>query len=162
MNQFSDKNVRLLIRAAVSADLPALMTLERHAATAARWPSDRYEALLHDANCNRVVLVIEEKQVQGFIIAGVVGLEWEIENMAIAASVRRRGLGTRLLGELLDRARARGAESVFLEVRRSNHPARALYEKYLFVESGHRRKYYKDPEEDAVLYRLVLNWVAPL
>jgi ribosomal-protein-alanine N-acetyltransferase len=156
MNQFSDKNLKLLIRAAVSADLPALMTLERHATTAACWPSARYEALFHDANCNRVALVIEEKQVQGFIIAGVVGLEWEIENMAIAASVRRRGLGTRLLGELLDMARARGAESVFLEVRRSN-PARALYEKYLFVESGRRRKYYKDPEEDAVLYRLVLN-----
>ena len=84
-------------------------------------------------------------------------LEWEIENIAIAGPARRRGLGTRLLGELLDLARAQGAESVFLEVRESNHAARALYEKWSFIESGRRKKYYKDPEEDAILYRLVLT-----
>jgi len=29
-----------------------------------------------------------------------------------------------------------------------------LYEKWSFLESGHRKQYYKDPEEDAILYRL--------
>jgi [ribosomal protein S18]-alanine N-acetyltransferase len=99
-------------------------------------------------------LVIEEAQLQGFIIARTVGVEWEIENIAIAAKARRCGLGTRLLGELLDLARARGAEAVFLEVRESNRAARALYEKWSFREDGRRKKYYKDPEEDAILYRL--------
>ena len=80
--------------------------------------------------------------------------EWEIENIAVAGPARRRGLGTRLLGELLDLARGRGADAVFLEVRESNHAARALYEKWAFLESGRRRGYYKDPEEDAILYRL--------
>jgi ribosomal-protein-alanine N-acetyltransferase len=149
--------VKLLIRPAVSADLFSLMTLEKHAATAAHWPADRYEALFHDANSNRIALVIEEEQMQGFVIASAVGVEWEIENIAIAGQARRRGLGTRLLGELLDKARARRAESVFLEVRESNRAARALYEKWAFVESGRRKKYYKDPLEDAVVYRLVLN-----
>jgi [ribosomal protein S18]-alanine N-acetyltransferase len=147
----------MLIRAAVSADVPALMTLEKHAATAAHWSADRYEALFHDANSNRVALVIEEDQLQGFVIASAVGVEWEIENMVVAGPARRRGLGTRLLGELLDIARARGGESVFLEVRESNRVARALYEKWAFAESGRRKKYYKDPQEDAVVYRLVLN-----
>ena len=84
----------------------------------------------------------------------MVAEEWEIENIAIAGSARRRGLGTRLLGELLDLARAKGAEAVFLEVRESNRVARALYEKWAFLESGRRRRYYKDPEEDAILYRI--------
>jgi ribosomal-protein-alanine N-acetyltransferase len=88
------------------------------------------------------------------VIARVLGDEWEIENIAIAGTARRRGLGTRLLGELLDMARARGAAAIFLEVRESNQAARALYEKWAFLESGRRPIYYKNPPEDAILYRL--------
>lgn len=158
-------NVKLSIRAATSSDLPAMMALEKRAATAAHWSPEQYEALFRAANPSRIALVIHEEnqheenqqekpQVQGFVIARAVSVEWEIENVAIAGPARRRGMGTRLLGELLDLARARGAESVFLEVRESNRAARALYEKWSFAESGRRKKYYKDPEEDAVLYRL--------
>ena len=42
------------------------------------------------------------------MIARVLGDEWEIENIAIAGTARRRGLGTRLLGELLDMAQGTG------------------------------------------------------
>jgi [ribosomal protein S18]-alanine N-acetyltransferase len=102
-----------------------------------------------------VALIVEEElRVQGFVIAHAVGAEWEIENIAIAGSARRRGLGTRLLGELLDLARAKGAEAVFLEVRASNRAAQALYEKWSFTPSGLRKCYFKNPEEDAILYRL--------
>ncbi len=146
------------IRAATSTDLPAMMALERHAATAAHWSAEQYEELFNVSSPGRIALIIQdekqEKQVQGFVVARPVGQEWEIENIAIAGPARRRGLGTRLLGELLDLARARRAESVFLEVRESNRAARALYEKWSFTESGRRKKYYQHPEEDAVLYRL--------
>jgi ribosomal-protein-alanine acetyltransferase len=132
-----------------------MMALEKHAATAAHWSVEQYEALFRASTPGRVALLIQEEAcVQGFVIARAVGEEWEIENMAIAGPARRRGLGTRLLGELLDLARAKGAESVFLEVRESNRAARALYEKWSFLESGYRKQYYKDPEEDAILYRL--------
>ena len=76
------------------------------------------------------------------------------ENMAVSGSARRHGLGTRLLGEFLDRARGTGAEMVFLEVRESNHAARALYEKWAFVQSGRRKGYYRGPDEDALTYCL--------
>jgi ribosomal-protein-alanine N-acetyltransferase len=103
----------------------------------------------------RTALIIEDESgLQGFVIARVVGREWEIENIAVAGPARRRGLGTRLLGELLDQARDRGADAVFLEVRESNRAARALYEKWAFLESGRRRGYYKDQDEDAIVYRL--------
>lgn len=145
----------LSIRAATVADLPAMMSLEKRAATAAHWSAVQYETLFRSSAPGRVALVMrEESEVQGFVIARVVAEEWEIENIAIAGSARRRGLGTRLLGELLDLARAKGAGAVFLEVRESNRAARALYEKWAFLESGRRRRYYKDPEEDAILYRI--------
>jgi ribosomal-protein-alanine N-acetyltransferase len=147
--------VKISIRAARAADLPAMMSLEKRAATAAHWSAEQYEALLGGSNPGRVALIrIEESSLQGFVIAQVVGDEWEIENIAIAGPARRRGLGTRLLGELLDRARAKGAAAIFLEARESNRAARALYEKWALLESGRRRGYYKDPAEDAILYRL--------
>ena len=76
----------------------------------------------------RQALVIETDGIQGFLVARALDKEWEIENMAVSGPARRHGLGTRLLGEFLDRVRVAGAQGVFLEVRESNHAARALYE----------------------------------
>ena len=147
--------MKLSIRSAASADLPAMMSLEKHAATAAHWTAQQYEALFRAHSPERTALIIEDESgLQGFVIARVVGREWEIENIAVAGPARRRGLGTRLLGELLDQARGRGADAVFLEVRESNRAARALYEKWAFLESGRRRGYYQDQDEDAIVYRL--------
>ena len=130
-----------------------MMALEKRAATAAHWSAEQYAALFRDPG--RVALIMqEESELQGFVIARGVGEEWEIENIAIAGPARRRGLGTRLLGELLDLARTKGAAAIFLEVRESNQAARGLYKKWAFLESGRRPRYYKDPEEDAILYRL--------
>ena len=143
------------MRPATSADISAMMALEKRAATAAHWSAEQYEALFRASAPGRAALIMrEESGLQGFVIARVVGEEWEIENIAVAGPSRRRGLGTRLLGELLDSARAKGAAAVFLEVRESNQAARALYEKWAFREGGRRPRYYKDPAEDAILYRL--------
>lgn len=132
-----------------------MMALERHAATAAHWSAEQYRTAFSREASPRVVLIIEEDTgIQGFVAGRGLDEEWEIENIAIAGSARRRGLGTRLLGEFLDLARGRGAQAVFLEVRESNLAARKLYEKWAFVESGRRKLYYREPEEDAILFRL--------
>ncbi|HUK26233.1 MAG TPA: ribosomal protein S18-alanine N-acetyltransferase [Terriglobales bacterium] len=146
------------IRSAVPADIHSMMALQKHAATAAHWPVEQYESLFAASGVRRLALVIEEDGVlQGFLMARSSGSEWEIENIAVTGPARRRGLGTRLLGEFLDLARREGAQSVFLEVRESNRAARALYEKWAFVESGHRKGYYRDPQEDAVTYQLLFG-----
>ena len=146
----------MLIRPATAADIPAMMALERHAVTAAHWRATDYEGIFAP-DTERVVLVLEEKEVEGFIVARPVGPQWEIENIAVAGVARRRGLGTRLMGELLKQARAAGAHEVFLEVRESNRAARRLYQKWAFVESGRRKAYYRDRDEDAVLYRFTFS-----
>ena len=147
--------MNLSIRPATVADLPAMMALEKRAATAAHWSAEQYQDLLHSTESVRVAMVLTvENEVQAFMIARVVHEEWEIENIAVAAPARRRGLGSRLLGKLLDMARAKNATAIFLEVRESNQAARTLYEKWAFLESGRRRRYYSDPVEDAILYRI--------
>jgi [ribosomal protein S18]-alanine N-acetyltransferase len=145
----------LTIRPAIPADIPAMMKLVNHSATAAHWSRAQYDRLFGEGTPRRVTLVIEEAAIlQGFLVARAVAAEWEIENIAVAGAARRRGLGTRLLGEFLKMARADGASSVFLEVRESNRAARLLYEKWAFEESGRRPSYYTQPKEDAILYRL--------
>jgi ribosomal-protein-alanine N-acetyltransferase len=143
------------IRPATPADIPAMMRLVNHSATAAHWSREQYERVFGGDAPRRVALIVEEgTAVQGFLVAHEIAGEWEIENVAVAGAARRRGLGTRLLGEFLERARAEGAQSVFLEVRESNRAARQLYEKWAFVQSGRRISYYQQPQEDAIVYRL--------
>jgi ribosomal-protein-alanine N-acetyltransferase len=148
----------LRIRCATIADIPAVMALEKLAVTAAHWSIEQYHVAFASEWAPRVALVVEkETGMQGFIACRAFGDEWEIENIAVAEPARRCGLGARLLGEFLDRARGQGAKSIFLEVRESNLAARSLYEKWVFVEVGRRKHYYREPEEDAIVYRLKLN-----
>ena len=148
----------LRIRRATAADISAMIAIETHASTAAHWSIEQYRSVLSSAEPPRVALVIEaQSDVQGFIIGRVQDHEWEIENIVVAEVACRRGLGDMLLGGLLDLARDRGAKSVFLEVRESNLAARSLYGKHSFAEVGRRKQYYREPSEDAVLYRLEVS-----
>ena len=82
--------------------------------------------------------------------------EVEIIDIRVAHSHRRQGLGERLLRESLA---ALSARSVFLDVRRTNSPAVAMYEKMGFLQVGVRHNYYQLPSgrEDAVVMRLELG-----
>ena len=147
----------LKIRAATPTDIPAILELQRHALTASQWSRQRYESLFGNEGATRLSLVLEENStVLAFLTARGIGSEWELENIAVAGPARRRGLGTRLLGDFLKIAGRQGAQVVHLEVRESNHAARGLYEKWAFFESGRRRQYYRDPDEDAIIYSLQL------
>ncbi len=96
----------------------------------------------------------EQSAAQAFLVGRVVEREWEIENIVVAGSRRRQSLGKQLLEEFLRISKGEGARAVFLEVRESNLAARRLYENSGFAENGRRQRYYKDPVEDAILYRL--------
>lgn len=166
------------VRPAEPADLPRLVEIASHSVTAAQWSHAEYLKLFtpdqpqaHIAGQTqaapqvvhpniksqsklRTALVVEQSGcVVGFIVGHQADDEWEIENIAVTGTARRHGLGSRLVGELLDLARSRGGKSVFLEVRESNRAARSLYEKWAFIEVGRRKMYYQNPAEDALLLK---------
>ena len=63
--------------------------------------------------------------------------------------MRRQGIASRLLERLFEEA---GADARYtLEVRTSNHGAIAMYERFGFQPAGHRRRYYHDNGEDALI-----------
>lgn len=141
------------VRPAAAGDLQRFLEIAAHSATAAHWNPDEYHKLFaSETPQNRAALVMEEDaQVVGFIVGRQIDQEWEIENIAIAGSARRRGLGTRLLGEFIRLVRSRGGREIFLEVRESNTAARSLYEKWAFTEVSRRKAYYQNPDEDALV-----------
>jgi [ribosomal protein S18]-alanine N-acetyltransferase len=144
----------MIIRPAMRSDVPEMLRLAHEAPTAASWSQKEYERLFDAQPPRRTALVCEEAgTARGFLIARIVDNEWEIENIVIAAEVRRRRFATKLLEAFLDQARAEAAGAIFLEVRESNKAARFLYEKSGFHEAGRRVRYYSQPVEDAVLYR---------
>ncbi len=79
--------------------------------------------------------------------------EADVMNIAVAPDYRRQGIGEGLMAALMDALRARGMESLTLEVRASNSPAIALYDRLGFAEVGRRPNYYTDPREDALIMR---------
>ena len=74
-----------------------------------------------------------------------------INNLAVRPELRGRGLGIQMLEAVMAEARRLGAESLALEVRRSNVAAQRLYKKAGFHEDGVRKSYYTQPVEDALV-----------
>jgi ribosomal-protein-alanine N-acetyltransferase len=93
----------------------------------------------------------------GYVVAMIAGPEAEIADLAVSPDARRRGIGRALIDRLLADLEAEHVTAVFLEVRESNHPARALYESRAFRAIGRRKGYYRLPVEDALLLKRELG-----
>jgi ribosomal-protein-alanine N-acetyltransferase len=78
--------------------------------------------------------------------------EAHITLLAVHPQYQHRGLGQAMLLALLVAASDRGLERATLEVRASNQPALSLYQKFGFKLAGRRRRYYKDTNEDALIF----------
>ena len=100
----------MLIRPATSADIPAMMRLVNHSSTAAHWSREQYDLVFGQEVPRRAAWIIEDQEklalLHGFLVAHEVAGEWEIENIVVEENLRRQRLGTRLLLELQEVARA--------------------------------------------------------
>lgn len=98
-----------------------------------------------------------------FIMVHLILDEAHVLKLGVSPEFRRQGIAHRLLSYSLHKVTASGAVRAYLEVRRSQAGARALYEGLGFRQSGERRDYYGPEEghqserEDAILYDLTLG-----
>ncbi|MCL4233236.1 MAG: ribosomal protein S18-alanine N-acetyltransferase [Deltaproteobacteria bacterium] len=93
----------------------------------------------------------------GHALSWIVADEMHLLKIAVLPEERRAGVGRRLLSASESRCAAMGARSCFLEVRRSNDPARLFYEKMGYFGIGVRHGYYDDTGEDAIVLRKSLG-----
>ena len=96
------------------------------------------------------LVALEDGEVVGYVGSQTVLQEADMMNIAVADSHRRRGIAKMLVEELI---RQLDAYQLTLEVRASNAPAIALYEKLGFTQVGLRKNYYHKPKEDALILR---------
>lgn len=139
-------NIRRMSR----EDIPAAAALERECFSDP-WSENAYVSAL--ANENALYLVAEGAD--GSIV-GLCGLldilgEGDISNVAVREDFRKKGIGEKMLSELLKQGRERGITAFTLEVRASNGTAIRLYEKFGFVCEGRRKNFYEKPREDALI-----------
>lgn len=123
------------------------------------WPerSYRFEILENPASHPYVIEVSQGQAlpvVAGMIVMWFILDEAHIGTIAIDKPYRRLGLGRLLLAESLLEAYQKGIRMTYLEVRRSNLAAQAMYEQFGFLVAGIRNRYYKDNGEDALLMTL--------
>ena len=91
-------------------------------------------------------------------VAGYVGSQSVLDaadmmNLAVSPKCRKQGIGQALVKNLVHHLQQNNVIALLLEVRVSNAPAIALYEKMGFVQVGRRPKYYHNPREDALILR---------
>lgn len=80
--------------------------------------------------------------------------EGQVTNVAVHPDYRKRGLGTVIVDAMIQESKRRGLEQIALEVRCSNEAAIGLYERAGFVRAGVRKRFYRNPTEDAFVMLL--------
>ena len=99
------------------------------------------------------IVAVDGDAVAGYIGSQSVMGEADMMNVAVSPAYRRRGIAETLVLTLVEKLTTQNVSSLTLEVRASNEPAIALYEKLSFVQVGRRPNYYSKPKEDALILR---------
>jgi ribosomal-protein-alanine N-acetyltransferase len=132
-------------------DLPAVVRIERRTSTNP-WSIDLFRGELALPEASRSYRVAR----LGRHLVGYGGLmfvvdEAHVTTLSVHPDHQRKGIGARLLLELVRDARSRGVRALTLEVRMGNQAARALYERFGFAPAGIRKGYYAEVGEDALV-----------
>lgn len=145
------------IRPMSHSDIDLVAAIEAEAHELDAWSSDAFHAAV-GASRSYLCRVAEDPAaaVVGYAVASLAADQADLQNLSVRADRRRRGLGRRLLEDVLGEAARRGAREVFLEVRHDNVAAIELYTSYGFAVVGRRRDYYARGM-DGVLMRAPLG-----
>lgn len=130
-------------------DLDEVMALEKQAFTSP-WTRQMFlrelekeEGCYLVARCRGILV--------GYAGALLILDEAHVMTLAVREDHRRRGIGARLLLELIRKMEEKGARFLTLEVRKSNLPAIELYSRFGFQIMGERKHYYMDNLENALI-----------
>ncbi len=139
------------IKAMKEAQVPQIAALERVCFSDPWSEKSILSELENPLSCWLVAM--DGERLAGYVGSQTVLGETDMMNLAVDPDYRRKGLGKELILSLIEALRQRESRCLTLEVRDSNAPARALYEGLGFQEIGRRKNYYRNPKEDALIYK---------
>ena len=99
------------------------------------------------------LVAVENETVVGYVGSQTVCGETDMMNVAVHPNWRRKGIAEQLIHRLITELKKMESTCLSLEVRASNAPAIALYQKLDFRVAGRRPNYYRNPKEDALILR---------
>src|SRR5262245_32224014 len=137
----------LTLRRLGYGDLPSVISIERRSFPT---PWSLAMFVLELSKPSGICLAAEDDEgLVGYLVCARYDDVWHLMNVAVNPERRRRGVATELIERLFEEAGSRGRFT--LEVRVSNGPAIAMYERFGFRSAGRRRLYYHDNNEDALI-----------
>lgn len=144
------------LRKMVKGDIPLVLQIET-AAQGAPWTEEIFKSVL-EHTYEGWVLEVDDEMV-GYIILSMQLDECHILNLCIAPFYQHKGYGRQLMEYALSLARQQSLAFAYLEVRRSNTRAIALYTRLHFRQIGERPDYYHtvNGKEDALVYAVSLK-----
>ena len=135
------------------SDLPSVISIERRSFPTP-WSLAMFVLELSKPSSICLAAHAPDGEIHGYLICARYDKVWHLMNVAVAPEMRRRGVAAALINEMFLRS---GSGSRFtLEVRESNQPAIAMYERLGFRRAGRRQRYYQDNGEDALIM-----WCSP-
>ncbi len=138
------------IREMAADDIAPVMEIER-ASFVTPWTEGMFRSQIRFKDQAINLVLVADGAVAGYAAAWAACDELHLLSIAVDPARRRSGLGSAMLGAVMERGRFREAARVILEVREGNAAARAFYRKHGFVDVGTRRRYYSDTDEDAII-----------
>lgn len=139
-------NIRLM----VEEDVDSVSQIEEQLFSKP-WTKQDFMNSMSDRHNIYVVAENEQHEIVGY--CGIWGVldEGQITNVAVRSSEQGKGIGYRMLEELLAIGKNEGLSQFTLEVRVSNEKAIRLYQKLGFEEEGIRKNFYDKPVEDGII-----------
>ena len=154
---------RFVDRPMTEADIPAVMAMERLACLhpVHAWSDDNYRSSMRAGYWVRLRCEGDTGRIVAVCVAMDGVDEVHLLNIAVERDFQGQGIARSVLTVLYERCRQRQAPTLWLEVRPSNQPARALYEREGFVDIGLRKNYYPAPNgrEDALVMKRDIDMV---
>ncbi|MFJ1971243.1 N-acetyltransferase family protein [Streptomyces sp. NPDC087903] len=144
----------LRIRAVTEADLPELVRLDGQAFPSGPYPYFVLRQFL-DAYGDHLLVLDDGSSLLGYVFATAPNADhsW-ILSLAITPGLQGRGLGRRLMSEILEHLRSEDVKEVWLTVEPTNDTAVVLYRSLGFVPEGAPRQDYFGPGQHRLLMTL--------
>lgn len=141
------------IRKMTAEDVPAVAALDQ-ISFSLPWPERSFLFEVTGNPASRCWVAETDGRIAGMIVAWLFVDEVHIATIATHPDFRRHGIAQKLLTHTLRYTSDEGAVTSFLEVRESNLAAQEMYRKFGYENTGRRKRYYKDNDEDAILMTL--------
>ena len=144
----------MILRAWEEKDVDTIAEMEKRCFPQDAWTKGMLSELL-DSPYEWAVLAEEGGLVCGYACLFTLFETADLMNIAVDEPFRGRGIACRLIEALHEKAKELGAERVMLEVRVSNAPAIAFYQKYGYEKIAVRKNYYGNGEDADIMQKML-------